>query len=573
LLGEALNFLGKADSAVRAQVLARLGIELYWSDRDHGTELCQQAVEIARRLDDQHSLVIALWAHHLSLRNPDCLAQRLADAGDVIRIAKQLGENDFAVEVRFYRISDLLESGDASAVEFELREYLRAEAKLKDRFKRGILLEGMRALLDSRLIEAEGFAQQALIAGRQRVRPLALNSFLVQTGHIYFERARLHEFEPSLRDFIAQNPLIIFGRCALIECLIQGGKESQAKEVFVSLAVEHFRSIPRDWNWLPSMFVLADVCVDLDDRERAGILYSLLCPYAPRNAVIGFVYCYGSVQYVLGRLAALNGRIDEAAQHFEAAIAANQKMRAVTWVAHSECEYAALLLTRAGDSDRPRALELLASANRTAQDLQLARLQKRLQSVKMTAAAELELPGTPENAEVRKKSDQEYLHRNVVSDPIGRLADAAIAQPHDLSTYGPLERIITILFSDIEDSARLFDTLGDLRAQEIVRKHSEIIRGQVALHGGREIKTMGDGFMIAFPSARRAVLCAISIQHAFTAYEKEHSDQPIRVRIGLHAGEPINESADFFGKSVILLQESQPSLAEEKSSSLPHFVS
>jgi class 3 adenylate cyclase len=94
--------------------------------------------------------------------------------------------------------------------------------------------------------------------------------------------------------------------------------------------------------------------------------------------------------------------------------------------------------------------------------------------------------------------------------------------------------------------------LGDLRAHELIRAHNEIIRQQVAAHRGVEVKAFGDGFMIAFSSARRAALCAIAAQQSFAAYCETHPDQPIRVRMGLHVGEAINESADYFGKAVIL---------------------
>ena len=73
--------------------------------------------------------------------------QRLADTREVITIAERAGERDFALEARFYRIADLLEAGDIVAADVEQREYLTAEAELRDRFKRGLLLQGMRALL------------------------------------------------------------------------------------------------------------------------------------------------------------------------------------------------------------------------------------------------------------------------------------------------------------------------------------------------------------------------------------------------------------------------------------------
>ena len=93
-----------------------------------------------------------------------------------------------------------------------MRDYLVAEAELKDRFKRGLLLQGMRALMDGQLAEAASLAQQAFIAGQQSGRPLTLNAFLVQHGMAMWELGRLGELEPQLRAYVTQNPLIVFGR-------------------------------------------------------------------------------------------------------------------------------------------------------------------------------------------------------------------------------------------------------------------------------------------------------------------------------------------------------------------------
>jgi class 3 adenylate cyclase len=78
------------------------------------------------------------------------------------------------------------------------------------------------------------------------------------------------------------------------------------------------------------------------------------------------------------------------------------------------------------------------------------------------------------------------------------------------------------------------------------------VREQIQARGGFEVKSQGDGFMIAFPSARRAVQCARSIQSAIAARLGDHPDGPIRVRIGLHTGEVVREEADFYGKNVVL---------------------
>jgi class 3 adenylate cyclase/pimeloyl-ACP methyl ester carboxylesterase len=117
-----------------------------------------------------------------------------------------------------------------------------------------------------------------------------------------------------------------------------------------------------------------------------------------------------------------------------------------------------------------------------------------------------------------------------------------------LATSGAL---LTLLFTDIEGSTVLTQRLGDSRAQEILRAHNSIIRDAIKLHAGTELKTMGDGFMASFSSATRALECAIAIQRAFAAHN-ESAQEPIRVRIGLNAGEPIAEEEDLFGTAVIV---------------------
>jgi class 3 adenylate cyclase len=106
----------------------------------------------------------------------------------------------------------------------------------------------------------------------------------------------------------------------------------------------------------------------------------------------------------------------------------------------------------------------------------------------------------------------------------------------------------TILFTDVEGSTALIQRLGDEKGREVLREHERITRGVLAAHGGAEVKTMGDGFMASFGSVTRAVECAIALQQAFADREGE----PLSVRVGLNAGEPIEEEGDLFGATVIL---------------------
>jgi class 3 adenylate cyclase len=111
--------------------------------------------------------------------------------------------------------------------------------------------------------------------------------------------------------------------------------------------------------------------------------------------------------------------------------------------------------------------------------------------------------------------------------------------------------LVTILFTDVEGSTALTQRLGDAKAREVLRAHESIVRENLKAHGGSEVKTMGDGFMASFSSATGALECAIAMQRAFAAHN-ESADEPIRVRIGLNAGEPIAEQEDLFGTAVNL---------------------
>ncbi len=124
------------------------------------------------------------------------------------------------------------------------------------------------------------------------------------------------------------------------------------------------------------------------------------------------------------------------------------------------------------------------------------------------------------------------------------------------------EDVHIILFTDVEGSTALTDRLGDAKARELLREHERIVREALKAHGGSEVKTMGDGFMASFSSATKTLQCAIAMQRAFADWNAGvgahgRAPEPIRIRIGLNAGEPIAEDdpdgrSDLFGTAVIL---------------------
>ena len=133
----------------------------------------------------------------------------------------------------------------------------------------------------------------------------------------------------------------------------------------------------------------------------------------------------------------------------------------------------------------------------------------------------------------------------------GGTPTAAKVLPH-VERVTDARELVTVLFTDIESHTEMMTRLGDAKGRAVLREHDRIMRELFRAHGGSEIKGTGDGFMTSFGSATRALECAIALQRAFERHGDGHPDEPIRVRIGLNAGEPIAEGGDLFGAAVTL---------------------
>jgi len=110
----------------------------------------------------------------------------------------------------------------------------------------------------------------------------------------------------------------------------------------------------------------------------------------------------------------------------------------------------------------------------------------------------------------------------------------------------------TVMFTDIVGSTGMTQQLGDEIAFVLVEVHDRIVRDALSAQGGREVKHTGDGIMAAFLSAASAVRCGMRIQEELAQHRSGNPDQPLSVRIGIAAGEPIERSNDLFGSTVQL---------------------
>ena len=192
------------------------------------------------------------------------------------------------------------------------------------------------------------------------------------------ERGKLKELEPLVRMFLKDNSLADTWRPGLAVIYAELGRADEARLAFESLAADDFGDLPHDSLWMGTMTYLVDICVFLGDKARAAILYRLLVPFDGRNVTIAYAaVCYGAISRYLGMLSTTLGKWDDGARHFEDALAMNARMEAWPWLAHTQFQYAKMLLVRARPIDRERAFALLDAALTSTRRLGMRALEER----------------------------------------------------------------------------------------------------------------------------------------------------------------------------------------------------
>ena len=146
------------------------------------------------------------------------------------------------------------------------------------------------------------------------------------------------------------------------------------------------------------------------------------------------------------------------------------------------------------------------------------------------------------------KANAETLGRSLTVS-LDELEETVQREQPDLSATYAVDGTVTIVFTDIVDSTLMLSRLGDRAWLDVIQRHNRVINEVTAAHGGAVVETQGDGSMLAFSSARRAVACAQAIQQEITRALSDLSP-PIRVRIGIHTGDAIKDAEHFFGTTV-----------------------
>jgi tetratricopeptide (TPR) repeat protein len=378
LLREALDALSDQDTPLRARTLARLSMELTFSDDVQLKDaLSREAVEMARRLGDVTALGAALDARWMAIWGPDGLDERAALSEEILRLAQQTGNRDLELLGREQRAATSLEAGNILAVDTDLA----AHAQLADELRMPVYLWSMttiratRALLTGAFEEAERLAETARALQPERRNARWAN--VLELSILRWEQGRLRELQEAWQPLVDQYPRLAVARAwhslGEIERIEQGEQGNLESVRFAHhQMVEQIPHRPRNGLWLQGLALTSLVTARLDDAPAAQALYPLLRPYAGQFITMNMeqpVACLGSGSLYLGLLATTASRWPEAVEHFEASITEHERLGAVPFLTRTRYEYARMLLRRGEPADLDRAHELLERAAPTAQAL------------------------------------------------------------------------------------------------------------------------------------------------------------------------------------------------------------
>lgn len=416
LLEEATAALGEERSELRVGLLSGLARALdLRGDHTRGVIVRADAVDLARRLGDRAGLAAALmrsyWSHGVSPSQE--IHEMLAEAK---QLGEELGNVEIRVEAMAWRVPwyvALADLASARREESSLRATAAATAQplfmyMAEQFGSAI------ALADGRLQEAEAMASRSYEVGQLLTGRDASGAYGVQMFSLRREQGRLAELAPVMRILTATDHGRGPWRPGLVALLVELGMQAEARRDLAQITTDGLDQF-RQSLWLASLTYLADASASLGDEATAALVYPELEPLAGTNVMIGqLVACYGPVDRYLGMLAATLGEWERAEAHFDHAIALCRQMETSTWLAHTEYEYARLLIAR-GSPNAQRVAAMVGDSARRAGQIGLTALSGHIRNLGKPIAS----AGLPDELSAREAQILRLVAQGLTNREIG----------------------------------------------------------------------------------------------------------------------------------------------------------
>ena len=408
LLEEALALLGKEESTIRTDVMARLSVALSFEGvAEQRARLADEAVGMARRLGAPRSLAHALAAHCDAIAGPEHSESRIDEATDVITLARECADRELEMLGLRLRIVALLETGATKVARADIRTFgALAESVSQPLYRcylaifRGYLahLDGDFAAMRRHLAEVD---RLGALAGSLNATVLAATA----RGWIAIEESRpegfMAEFLPLLGDVSQLGP-----NGHAVTALMPGQPDA-VRASAVPYVANLVTGLARDSEYLSVFAVLsAGVREHGGPFEIAPVLRAALARHSGRFVVDGIAAAAaGSVDHWLGYLDLVVGDVTNAIAHLEAALAFEERIGARPHAAHSRVLLAEALTSRAAPEDRQRAAQLTAEARAAYQAMGLTVRAEALAQSPPAAVRQHEAAPAPEVGIFRRDGD------------------------------------------------------------------------------------------------------------------------------------------------------------------------
>jgi tetratricopeptide (TPR) repeat protein len=385
ILTEAMGKIDPNDHGLRCQLLRRLARAYsYLGDSKNSAKCHREGIKLARRLGDNTSLFELSVLSFLTPTMVKCAADandRIAQLDELMRLSASVSNDEArgrALSIEVYISTELGNRERADRAVNELEELGTLRQRL------GFLwiarnAQAMMAILDGKFKKAETLTEQALSLGRQTHGTDVDGVYGMQMFAIRREQSRLSEVAPVMKHFIEENPDETTWLPGFALIAVDLGYRDAAQRRLSELARMGF-AIPLDAKRSASLSFVAEVAVSLGDTEAAQTIYDFMLEYKNMTITAGVAtVCFGAASRYLGMLSVALGDFEKAARHFEHALEMNAASGSRPWLAHTQAEYANLLLKIGSQKALERASSLSQQAWEIAAELDMVRLKKRLQ--------------------------------------------------------------------------------------------------------------------------------------------------------------------------------------------------
>lgn len=379
VLDAAISAVGEKLTPNRARLLAIQAVELTFSGQwTRRLALSDDALALARELDDAATLATVLNLRFLTIWAPETHAERLANTAESVVACRRSGDPIALFHAFHWRVAASIEAADLT----EARRCMALERTVADSLRQPTVLwlaachDADLALIEGRLDEAERLALAALELG-QASEPDAMACFAAQLSAIRYEQGRLGEIVDVLGQVVEANPGIPGFRAVLTRALCELERVDEAQRVIASAVTAGFRDVPYDVTWLTVACVYADSVCRLGDEAAARRLLSMLDPWGALIAYPGFG-AEASVSHYLAELALSLGDVPRAELYHAEARRIHERIGDPIWIARSHYQAARLLHARGSHT---AADEELVRALAAAEHLGLARLARQVREM------------------------------------------------------------------------------------------------------------------------------------------------------------------------------------------------